>query len=141
MTKRNEPANHIEEILRQPYARTVIPVEDGFHAEILEFPGCFAVGDSVAEAYARLEETAYSWIEACLEQDQRIPSPFANAEYSGRIMLRLPKSIHRQAARAAERDGVSLNQFLMSAVACRVGAEDLYVKMARRFESKGSRAT
>ncbi len=120
--------------LRQPYARIVIPAEDGFHAEILEFPGCFAQGDSADEAYANLEKAAYAWIEACQEQGQEIPSPSANAGYSGKIVLRLPKSIHRRASRLAERDGVSLNQFLLSAVACRVGAEDLYARVAQRLE-------
>lgn len=42
---------------------------------------------------------------------------------SGKVALRLPKSLHRLAALYAAREGVSLNQFLASAVAERVGAE------------------
>jgi hypothetical protein len=36
----------------------------------------------------------------------------------------------------AERDGTSLNQFLVSAIAARVGAEDLYTRLIERFERR-----
>ncbi len=113
-----------------------MPTDDGFHAEILEFPGCFAQGESAAEAYTNLERAAHAWIEACQEQGQDVPAPMANAGYSGKIVLRLPKSVHRQAARMAKRDGVSLNQFLVSSVSGRVGAEDLYTAIAERMERR-----
>jgi hypothetical protein len=45
------------------------------------------------------------------------------ASHSGRLLLRMPQSLHADLARAAERDGVSLNAFitgvLSSAVAWR----------------------
>src|SRR5579872_4515314 len=45
----------VKHYLQQPYARIVIPVEHGgFHAEILEFPGCYAQGDNLDEAYSNL---------------------------------------------------------------------------------------
>jgi hypothetical protein len=43
-------------------------------------------------------------------------------DYSGKLVLRMPKSLHRHAAFAANRDGVSLNQFIVSSVAEQVGA-------------------
>jgi predicted RNase H-like HicB family nuclease len=121
--------------LQQPYARIVIPVEpDGFHAEILEFPGCFAQGETAEEAYTNLERAAESWVEACLSQGHVVPEPSSSVTYSGRIVLRLPKGIHRQAARLAERDQTSLNTYLVSAVATKVGAEDLYNILTERLE-------
>jgi len=63
--------NTAKNYLRQPYARIVIPVENnGFHAEILEFTGCVAQGETVEKAYANLETAAESWIEACLANGQ-----------------------------------------------------------------------
>jgi antitoxin HicB len=121
--------------LEQPYARIVIPVEpDGFHAEILEFPGCFAQGATAEEAYTNLEGAAESWIEACLSQGHVVPEPSSSVTYSGRIVLRLPRGIHRQAARLAERDQTSLNTYLVSAVATKVGAEDLYNTLTEKLE-------
>jgi predicted RNase H-like HicB family nuclease len=125
------------EVLKKPYARILIPEEDGtYSAQLLEFPGCYAEGDTAAEAIQDLENAAASWIEASREQGREIPEPLASYGYSGKINLRLPKSIHKQAARFAQKDDVSLNQFFASAIAARVGAEDLYERLAQRLEAR-----
>ena len=120
-----------EEYLKEPYVRILIPNETGeLSAEILEFPGCYAFGDSPDEAFAMLEDVAKSWIESELAHGKEIPPPSVSHGFSGRIALRLPKSLHRLATRMAKQDGTSLNQFLVSAIAARVGAEDLYNRIA-----------
>jgi len=125
------------EYLKKPYSRTLIPVGDGtYFAEILEFPGCFAEGQGPDEAYKNLEKVAESWIEAALDQGQEIPAPFATHDFSGRIALRIPRSIHKQAAKFAEMDDTSLNQFFLAAIAARVGAEDFVERLSNRLEAK-----
>ena len=125
-----------EQYLKSPYARILIPQEDHtFFAEILEFPGCFAQGTTPQEAFGNLEEAAKAWIESALDQGQEIPQPSTNEGFSGKLILRLPRSIHRRAARMAERDRTSLNQFLMAAIAERLGAESLYKRMIEGFYS------
>ena len=110
------------EILRRPYARTLIPEEDGrFTAGIMEFPGCVAFGDDASSALEALEGVAVDWLEAALEQGQDIPAPAADAEYSGRLVLRLSKSLHRRAAACARQEGVSLNSFITTSLAETVG--------------------
>jgi hypothetical protein len=42
--------------------------------------------------------------------------------YSGRLLLRMPPELHAEAARVAERGGVSLNQFITGALADAVGS-------------------
>lgn len=112
------------EILRQPYGRIVVPDSDGtYRAEIVEFPGCIATGDTAAEALANLEDTAWDWLEAAIERGQRIPEPVEAAGYSGKLVVRLPKSLHKKAAYQAARDGVSLNQFIVTSIAEQVGAK------------------
>jgi antitoxin HicB len=112
------------EILNKPYARQVVPQPDGvFKAEILEFPGCFAVGDTAVEALANLEPTALAWIDAALAQGQNIPEPTESAGYSGKLVLRMAKSLHKKAAQFALRDGVSLNQFIVNSLAEQVGKQ------------------
>mgnify|MGYP001380155099 CR=1 FL=1 len=55
-----------------------------------------------------------SWISARLEEGLPIPEPNENdSGYSGRIALRTPKSLHRRLAQSAQREGVSLNQYLL----------------------------
>ena len=124
----------IQEYRREPYARILIPDElGGYSAEILEFPGCFAQGETADETMQALDRAAESWIKAALDQGQEIPAPFTNQGYSGRVALRLPRSLHRKAVQFAERDGTSLNQFLVSAIAARVGAEEFGDRLATRI--------
>jgi antitoxin HicB len=123
-----------KDYLQQPYARIVIPELGGFHAEILEFPGCFAEGNTLQKAYANLEKAAEAWIETCLSQGHSIPEPASSVTFSGRTVVRMPKSIHRQAATLADQDETSLNTYIVSAISSRVGAEDFYSVLAERFE-------
>lgn len=126
-----------KDYLKEPYTRVLIPDETGgFNAEVLEFPGCYAQGDTIEQAYKELETAAESWIEVRLAQGQAVPRPFSNLDYSGTISLRIPRSIHKRAAVMAERDRVSLNSFLMAAIASRIGAEDLYNTLTNRLERR-----
>jgi antitoxin HicB len=111
------------EYLKKPYGRVVVPEPDGtFRAEIIEFPGCIATGDTAAEALACLEDVAVSWLEGTIAKGLRISEPIENSGFSGKLVVRLPKSLHKKAAHAASRDGVSLNQFIVSCVSEQVGA-------------------
>lgn len=124
-----------DEILKAPYSRVLIPEEDGtFSAEILEFPGCFAQGENPNEAFNNLEKAAKVWIEASLAQGLNIPSPASNQGYSGKIALRIPRSLHKRAAQMAARDATSLNQFLITAIASRIGAEEYHNHLCDNFE-------
>ena len=113
----------LTEYLKKPYGRVVVPEADGtFRAEIIEFPGCIAVGDTAAEALAALEDVAYSWLETTIAKKQHIPEPIENVRFSGKLVIRLPKILHKKATHMAAREGVSLNQFIVSSVAEQVGA-------------------
>lgn len=128
----------LDEYIQQPYTCLLIPNADGsYSAEMLEFPGCLADGETPSEALQNLDTAAQAWLEACLEQGLVIPEPFINQDFSGQIMLHLPRSLHRQASRMAVRDGVSLNQFVMSAIAEKVGAEQMFVRLVAKFEERG----
>ncbi len=125
----------LNKYLKEPYSRILIPDEESstFTAEILEFPGCIAQGNTPQEAYERLEETAKAWIEAALELGQEVPPPSVEHGYGGKIALRLPKSLHRQVAMAARRDGTSLNQFIVAAIAEKLGAHNLYERLRSKM--------
>jgi antitoxin HicB len=113
------------DILKKPYRRVLIPDEvGGYSAQIIEFHGCFAEGETVEEAYRNLEKAAQSWILACEEAGQPIPEPLAERQGSGRIALRLPKSLHHRAMVLAETEAISLNQFLLNAIAEFVGVRE-----------------
>lgn len=111
------------EYLKKAYSRVVIPEADGsFRSEILEFPGCIATGDTAAEALSALEDVAESWVESVLARGQALPEPLEDNDFSGKLVLRLSKSVHQKAAKAARADGVSLNTFISNCVAECLGA-------------------
>jgi predicted RNase H-like HicB family nuclease len=127
----------VEEILREPYARILIPAEEGgYTAEILEFPGCIAEGETPEDAIANLEASARSWVQAALDQGQDIPEPSAVHEFSGRIVLRMPRGLHKTAARLAMRNDTSLNQYFLTAIAASVGAGEFYERLVDRIEAR-----
>jgi len=55
-----------------------------------------------------------------------------------RFQIRLPKELKDAATRQAEVSGVSLNLFIATALAARVGA---YAEVQRAFAARGSRTT
>lgn len=113
----------ISSYLSRPYSRVLVPdVETGtYTARILEFPGCVAEGSTREQAYERLEQSARDWLIAALDLGQEIPTPAVEQTYSGRTLLRLPKSLHRRCAEAAAAEGTSLNQFVVAALAEKLG--------------------
>lgn len=119
------PRKSVNDYMTAPYTRVLIPdVESGtFTAEILELAGCRSQGSSPDEAYTNLDAAAGDWLAAAIESGQHIPEPLTTPRgYSGNVALRLPKSLHRRAAQYAHRDGVSLNQFIVAALAESVGS-------------------
>ena len=58
------------------------------------------------------------WIEDALRRGDPLPRPIARL--SGKMTLRLPASLHASIADAAERDGVSLNQWIVMTLASQV---------------------
>lgn len=112
-----------EAYLKRPYQRVLIPDPEkgGYTAKIAEFPGCVTEADTAAKALKRLEDVAESWIEAVLDMGQVVPEPMAEQGYSGKLMLRLSRSLHRRAAEMAHAEGVSLNQFIVIILAERTG--------------------
>ena len=87
--------------------------EGGYVAEIEELSGCFTQGETLQEVVENIEDAKRAWIEAAYEMGQDIPLPRMEEEYSGRILLRLPRSLHQRLAQAARREGVSLNQYIV----------------------------
>jgi antitoxin HicB len=116
---------NIDVVLKRPYTRAIIPaLEGGYTAEVIEFPGCVTQGETVEEAYANLEDAAREWLAAVIESGQTVPEPLAaNQDFSGKVVLRLPKSLHCKASRYAEREDVSLNTFLVTAIAQHIGEQ------------------
>lgn len=105
-----------------PYTRELIPEpEGGWFIRIKELPGCMSQGETAEEAIQMIEDAMRGWLEVALKSGTPIPEPRAEEEYSGKFVVRVPKSLHRKLAEIAERDGVSLNQWINTALAEAIG--------------------
>ena len=79
-------------------------------------------------AFANEEEETRFWAthslgDEILEKMERRNRILERREYSGKVNVRMPKSLHRDLAHRAEQEGVSLNQLIVTALARSVGAE------------------
>jgi antitoxin HicB len=111
-----------------PYTRELTPEpEGGWFIRIKELPGCMSQGDSPEEALQMIDDAMRCWLEVSLEDGDPIPEPRPAEEYSGKFVVRVPKSLHRQLVEEAERDGVSLNQFVNVALAAAVARSVLII--------------
>ena len=108
----------LEDYLSLPYNIEVKRSEDGtYFARVKELPGCMTEADTFAEVEEMIRDAMTAWIEVALEEGFSIPEPRPLEEFSGRFVLRLPKSLHRDVVRKAEEEGVSINQWIVTAVA------------------------
>ena len=95
--------------------------EDGSYlAEVVEMPGCLAAGEDPNETIALLRDSFDLWTAEAMRAGRSVPPPTREGP-SGRLLLRLPKSLHVRVAQAAALDGVSVNAFVTAAIAERVG--------------------
>jgi len=89
--------------------------DEGFIALAPDLPGCSAFGESKAEAIAELRSAICAWIEAAKNAGNSVPLPASgrtDSHFSGRFVLRTPRSLHADLVKSAEKEGVSLNQYV-----------------------------
>ena len=106
--------------LSLPYEERIFPSpEGGFVGTVPDLPGCITQAETKIELLEMLEDAKKCWLESALETGDNIAEPNYNEKYSGKCQLRLPKSLHKKLAEAADAEGVSLNQmatYLISGV-------------------------
>lgn len=81
-----------------------------WYAEFPDLSGCLAHGTTKEEALANAVEVKDAWLEVTFETGRNIPEPRPEIEYSGRFLLRVPKSLHQKLADEARREGTSINR-------------------------------
>jgi len=108
----------VKEYLSKPYARELIRNEDGtWFARVMELKGCMTEGNTKEEVLKNLDDAMKGWIEVALEDREVIPEPLESRSFSGKFVVRVPRSMHKDLARRAAVEGVSLNQVVVTALA------------------------
>ena len=89
-------------------------------ATVEELPGCEATGPTPEDAAAAARGQIERWLRDAQAAGRDIPPPGAAATHSGKLLVRMPRSLHAELTRAAEREGTSLNAFIVAALAAAV---------------------
>ena len=107
--------------LAYPFTVRPLSADDGggWLVEFPDLPGCMADGETPEEALREAEDALHSWLETARAHDDPIPPPSAPdlAGYSGKWVLRTPRSLHKRLAERAKAEGVSLNMLAVSLLA------------------------
>jgi antitoxin HicB len=97
--------------LTLPYSIQIqAEAEGGYFARVEELKGCMTQGESLEEVARNIQDAMKAWLTTALDRGIAIPEP---ESYSGKFVLRVPKSLHRKLAENADRESLSLNQFLI----------------------------
>jgi len=102
--------------LAYPFQAIADP-EGGYVIVFPDLPGCMTQVESALEIGPAGDEARRLWITTEYEEGEDIPLPSYPEQYSGKFHLRLPRSLHRRLAELAEREGVSLNQCVVTLLA------------------------
>ncbi len=107
----------LEYYMMLPYNYIIHSITDEsgsyFYARVLELDGCQSTGETFEEAYINLKDAMRGWIETKLENGFDVPLPVGYEDFSGKFVVRIPKSLHYKLAVEAEQEGVSLNQYAL----------------------------
>ena len=77
-------------------------------------------GPTAESAAARVQDAVARWIEEARAEGRDVPPPGAAAAHSGKLLVRMPRSLHAELFRAAEREGTSLNAYIVAALSSSV---------------------
>ena len=132
----------VEDYLALPYTIEVIrdtnEDDPGWVARVVELPGCLTQADSFDELGEMIEDAMRAWLTVALAEGLEIAKPRPIETYSGKFVARVPRSLHRQLAEAAERDHVSLNAYVSTALAKAIGATTAQPAAARQPAAKAA---
>jgi predicted RNase H-like HicB family nuclease len=103
--------------LDMPYEISLVRRDDedgpAWVAQVDELPGCEARGRTEEEALAEVRTAMASWVADAVANGRHVPPPRAAVTHSGRLLVRMPPSLHSHLARLSDREKVSLNTLIV----------------------------
>ena len=142
-----KPSNRektLDYYLSLSYSYELVRDEDGsFVASHPDLIGCMAQGETADEAIRALDLARRAWLEVRFEDGLPIPEPLDEDDFSGKILLRIPPSLHAGLARLAQQQDASLNQLINNLLSEAIGAacseSEIVAKVLRSIERLESR--
>ena len=105
----------LDDYLSLPYRMEVVEdkEEGGYVVSFPDLPGCLTCGEIIEDALENAKDAKREWIRVALESGIPISKPMEDNDFSGQFKLRIPKSLHRQLADSAKKEGISMNQYCL----------------------------
>ena len=111
----------------EAYSHVVSPIDAADGGGLLftmpDIPGVMADGATEMQAIADGREAFMTTVSAMVDMGQEVPAPAFNAQdftpasASGKVLARLPRSMHLQLTARAKTEGVSLNSLVLAFIA------------------------
>ncbi len=116
----------MKDLYKYPFeVRPLAPEEGGgYLVTFPDIPGCMSDGETPEEALKNGLDALKATLEALQEWGRPIPEPGSAARASGKMALRLPKSLHARLIAKARQDGVSINTEAVTLIADALGRRD-----------------
>jgi antitoxin HicB len=120
-----DEAKTVDDYLKLPYEITLVRDDEGgkpgWVARVEELPGCTTRARNPQEAASKVTHLLSDWIAEAIQEGRDVPEPKSGESHSGRLLLRMPRTLHGELTRVAERERISLNQFITDALSGAVG--------------------
>ncbi len=111
----------------EAYSHMVSPIDEkdggGFLFTMPDIVGVMGDGGTELEAIADGREAFLATVSALVDMGREVPAPafnvddFTPASASGKVLARLPRSMHMQLTARAKTEGVSLNSLVLAFIA------------------------
>ncbi|MGO9370701.1 MAG: type II toxin-antitoxin system HicB family antitoxin [Syntrophobacteraceae bacterium] len=105
--------------------------DGGYIARIPEIPDISGFGETPGKAIREARTAAKLALQVIEEDGEARPVPKKLVEYSGQTRLRMPKSLHRDLALEAAREGISLNSFIVVRLSGQIGSARVLQELRR----------
>lgn len=129
MSQSQRSEDSLETYLSADYPITIVPADNGqFVASIKDLPGCVVQADNCSDALKSIQVACKLWIEAAYDQKKKIPQPSSVHKYSGRVLIRMSPLLHKTLLDSAQREGISLNQYMVTHLALAANPRSLESK-------------
>jgi predicted RNase H-like HicB family nuclease len=87
--------------------------DKAYIATVPELPELNAFGSTPEEALKELAISQELYLEVMKEDGEKIPEPEMYKSFSGQTRIRLPKTLHASLSNEAQKEGVSLNTYIV----------------------------
>ena len=105
---------------------------DVYVVKYFDFDNVIGSGDTVIEAIEESRGNLEAFLQYCKKNNIKVPEPSIHEEldYSGKVTLRMSKSLHKLVDERAKKEGISINLLLNEAVNAyitRLSVQDLLI--------------